>query len=77
MLRAPYRGLSDLEYPFHDRTLTVTSGGRICMGSRKINLSVVFSGQNGAVREVADKIWLVSFNELRLGVLRPGVWEGN
>ncbi|MGC1818196.1 MAG: IS481 family transposase, partial [Casimicrobiaceae bacterium] len=28
----PYRGLSELEYPFHDRTITVTQCGRICIG---------------------------------------------
>ena len=25
----PYKGLSDLEHPFHDRTITVTHCGRI------------------------------------------------
>ena len=25
----PYQGLGELEYPFHDRTITVTSCGRI------------------------------------------------
>ena len=41
----PYQGLSDLEYPFHDRTLIVTQCGRLCFGRRKINLSQVFAGQ--------------------------------
>jgi putative transposase len=63
----PYQGLSELEYPFHDRTLTVTTCGRICMGHRKINLSIVFAGQNVGIREVADKIWLVSFMHYDLG----------
>jgi putative transposase len=63
----PYQGLSELEYPFHDRTLTVTTCGRICMGRRKINLSIVFAGQNVGDREVADKIWLVSFMNYDLG----------
>src|SRR6185437_12864868 len=35
----PYNGLPELEYPFHDRTITVTRCGRICMGKLKINLS--------------------------------------
>jgi putative transposase len=39
----------------------VTQCGRICIGSRKINLSTVFGGQSVGIREVADKIWLVSF----------------
>jgi putative transposase len=57
----PYHGLEELEYPFHDRTITVTRCGRICLGKRKINLSQVFAGQNVGIREIAEKIWLVSF----------------
>jgi putative transposase len=63
----PYKGLSDLEYPFHDRTITVTCCGRICIGRRKINLSTVFAGQNVDIKEVSDKIWLVSFMKYDLG----------
>ena len=63
----PYRGLSELHYPFHDRTMTVTQCGRICFDHRKINLSTVFAGQNVGVKEVSDKIWLVSFMDYDLG----------
>jgi len=63
----PYRGLSELHYPFHDQALTVTQCGRICFGRRKINLSTVFAGQNVGVKEVSDKIWLVSFMDDDLG----------
>ena len=62
-----YRGIGELEYPFHDRTITVTNCGRICIGKRKINLSTVFAGQNVGVKEVSDKIWLVSFMKYDLG----------
>jgi putative transposase len=62
-----YRGLEDLDYPFHDRTITVTQCGRVCMGSRKINLSTVFAGQNVGVLQLSDKIWLVSFMHYDLG----------
>ena len=62
-----YRGLDELDYPFHDRTITVTRCGRVCMGSRKINLSTVFAGQNVGVRQLSDKIWLVSFMHYDLG----------
>jgi len=55
------------EYPFHDRTILVTQCGRICMGRRKINLSTVFGGQHIGIREVADRIWLVSFMEFDIG----------
>jgi putative transposase len=63
----PYKGLSDLAYPFHDRTITVTCCGRICIGRRKINLSTVFAGQNVGIKEVSDKVWLVSFMQYDLG----------
>jgi putative transposase len=63
----PYGGLSELHYPFHDRTITVTQCGRICFGRRKINLSTVFAGQNVGVKEVSDRIWLVSFMDYDLG----------
>ena len=62
-----YHGLGELEYPFHDRTITVTQCGRLCMGRRKINLSTVFAGQNVGVRQISDKIWLVSFMQYDLG----------
>jgi putative transposase len=62
-----YRGLGELEYPFHDRTVTVTHCGRICIGKRKINLSQVFAGQNVGIKEVSDRIWLVTFMNYDLG----------
>ena len=37
------------------------------MGWRKINLSTVFGGQHIGIREVADKIWLVSFMDFDIG----------
>jgi putative transposase len=65
--RRPYRGLNELEYPFHDRTVTVTPCGRICIGKRKINLSQAFAGQNVGIKEVSDRIWLVTFMHYDLG----------
>ena len=62
-----YRPPEELDYPYHDRTVRVTQCGRICLGKRKINLSVVFAGQLVGIREVADNIWLVSFMEYDLG----------
>ena len=57
----PYRRLGELEYPFQDRTITVTHCGRICLGKRKINLCQAFAGQNVGIKEVSDRIWLVTF----------------
>ena len=63
----PYQGLGELEYPFHDYTITVTECGRICFGRRKINLSQVFAGQRVGVKEIEENIWLVSFMQYDLG----------
>jgi putative transposase len=63
----PYQGLPELEYPLHDRTITVTSCGRICIGRRKINLSRAFAGQEVGIKEVAERIWLVTFMHYDLG----------
>jgi hypothetical protein len=56
-----YQGLQEIDYPYHDKIVTVTNCGRICIGKRKINLSQALSGQNIGIKEVEDKIWLVSF----------------
>ena len=63
----PFRHPEPPQYPFHDRTVCVTRCGRICIGKRKINLSQVFSGQLLGIREVDEKIWLVSFLDFDLG----------
>lgn len=63
----PYRGLTEPQYPFHDRTITVTHCGRICIGKRKISFSHVFAGQQVGIREIEEKIWLVSFMHYDLG----------
>jgi putative transposase len=63
----PYQGLADLTYPFHDWTSTVTHCGRVCFHRRKINLSQVFAGQQVGVRQVTERIWLVSFMDYDLG----------
>jgi len=63
-----YQGIGKLDYPLHDFTITVTTCGRICIGTRKINLSTVFAGQNVGARQVADKIWLVSFMQYDLAL---------
>jgi len=62
-----YKGLPPVEYPLHDRTIVITSCGRICMGKTKVHLSQVFSGQQVGVKEVEDKIWLLSFMNYDLG----------
>ena len=65
----PYNGLSELSYPFHDRTILVTACGRICLHNKKINVSHVFSGQTLGIKEVEENTWLVSFMEHDLGYI--------
>ena len=63
------RGLPQVDYPFHDRDVLVTSCGRICMHRKKINISVVMAGQKLRIKEVDDGIWLVSFMRYDLGYI--------
>lgn len=63
----PYKGLTEVTYPFHDRTITVTHCGRICIRGHKVNLSQVFSGQDVGIKEVENGIWLVTFMDFDLG----------
>ncbi len=63
----PYLGIGEPQYPFHDRTVTVTSCGRLCLYRKKINLSITLAGQAVGVKEVDEGIWLVSFMHYDLG----------
>ena len=62
-----YRGLEELEYPFHDWSAIITTCGRICYQRRKINISQVFAGQKVGVKQVGDHVWLVTFMHYDLG----------
>ena len=63
----PYQGLLELDYPFHDKAIIVTTCGRICFNRQKINLSQVFAGQKVGIKQVDEHIWLVSFMHYDLG----------
>jgi transposase InsO family protein len=56
-----YEGLPDVSYPFHDKTVTVTNCGRICLDGKKIHFSTVFAGHDVGLRQVEEDVWLVSF----------------
>jgi len=62
-----YTGLPEVEYPFADKTVTVTHCGRICLNNKKINMTTVLGGQNVGITQTDDKIWLVSFMKFDLG----------
>ena len=63
----PYQGILEPHYPFHDKTVMVTSCGRLCLYRKKINLSRSLAGQAVGVKEVDSGIWLVSFMDYDLG----------
>jgi len=62
-----YKGIQQLSYPFHDRTVTVTNCGRICIRKKKVNLSRALAGQDVGVKEINDDVWLVTFMNYDLG----------
>jgi hypothetical protein len=63
----PYLGIPEPHYPFHDRTVVVTGGGRLCLYRKKISTSP--TGQAVGVKEVDHGIWLVSFMDYDLGYI--------
>jgi putative transposase len=63
----PYLGLPELDYPFHDKAVTVTTCGRICFNRQRVNLSTVFAGQMVGISQVDDHLWLASFMHYDLG----------
>ncbi len=65
----PYQGIPEPHYPFHDRTVNVTSCGRLCLCRKKINLTKSLAGQAVGVKEVEPGIWLVSFMRYDLGYI--------
>ncbi|MEJ7813080.1 MAG: hypothetical protein WKG32_21900, partial [Gemmatimonadaceae bacterium] len=65
----PYEGIPEPHYPFHDRTVMVTSCGRLCLYRKKINLSITLAGQAVGVKEVDEGIWLISFMRYDLGYI--------
>gem|GEM_PF-1510457 len=62
-----FRGLPELSYPFHDRTIRLTGCGCIILHRKKINLSTVFAGKAVGIRGVDEGLWLVSFIQYDLG----------
>lgn len=62
-----YNGLPEVDYPLHDKTVLVTSCGRVCVRNKKVHISSVFAEQSVGISEVNDGIWLVSFMNYDLG----------
>ena len=62
-----YLGLPEVDYPFHDQSLLITHCGRICLRGMKIHLTTALANQKIGIKEVHDRIWLVSFMNYDLG----------
>ena len=65
--RAPIAASPTWPIPSTTGRPSVTHCGRLCFNRRKVNLSQVFAGQQVGVRQVTDRIWLVSFMDYDLG----------
>ncbi len=63
----PYRGIGNVEYPLHDKTITVTCCGRICHKKLKIHICSALRGQDVGIKEIDDGLWLVTFMQYDLG----------
>ena len=64
-----YTGLPELEYPFHDKDVTVTHHGEIFLHNTRMYFSRTFAGQKLGLKEVEDDTWLVSFMNYDLGYI--------
>jgi putative transposase len=62
-----YRGLPPLTYPDQDKTLIISSCGRVCLQRAKIHLSKAFANQPVGLTEVEDQIWSVAFMDYEIG----------
>jgi hypothetical protein len=70
-------GLLRPRIPIHDKTVTITTCGRISFNPRKINLSQVFAGQKVGIKQLSDRIWLVTFMDCDLDTLMTRNVESN
>jgi Homeodomain-like domain len=71
--RRPYRQANQLPFQVEKWVVALKQDhpswgcGRICLGRRKSSLSKVFAGQNVGIKEISDKIWLVTFMQYDMG----------
>jgi len=48
----PYNGVPPVSYPFHDKTVTITACGRICVARKKIHFSTVLAGHDVGIKQI-------------------------
>ncbi len=64
-----YKGLSPLTYPGHEKTMTISNCGRVCLSRAKIHVSRAFADQPVGLTEVEDQVWSVTFMDYEIGFL--------
>ncbi|MBM4191894.1 MAG: transposase [Gammaproteobacteria bacterium] len=52
----PYTGIGELDYPFHDKAITITRCGRLCIDRKKVSLSKALAGQTVGVKEISESV---------------------
>jgi len=63
-----YKGLPDVEYPFHKQEKRVTVRGDIVLSrNRRVFISIVLANQPVGLTEVDDGIWKVTFMDYDIG----------
>ena len=63
-----YRGLPELEYPFHEQEKRITARGDIVLSkNRRVFISIVLANQPVGLTEVDDGIWKVTFMDYDIG----------
>ena len=48
-----YKGLPDIDYPFHDKVIVVTDCGLICLGNKKITSAPSLPARRSASKKFA------------------------
>jgi hypothetical protein len=70
--RRTYLGIPEPNYPFHDKTVIVTSCGRLYLFRKKINLSTSLAGQAVGIKEVRPGYLVGQLYGLRFRLYRSG-----
>ena len=65
----PYKGLSDLEYPIHERTVTVSNCARVCIGRRKISATSYWSLSNALTKQMAENHGLNGHDRMQYAIV--------
>jgi hypothetical protein len=73
----PYRGLPDIDYPFHEKIIVVTNCGRICLGRKKLTSARSLPARRSASKKCTMisgwlALWITTWDIL---ILKRGCWN--